>query len=103
MPLSKEKEDALRKEFHEWFQGNKTFYEAECSNWWLSKLSSALEEERERLMKGVEGKKKDMTSHHPECLATENGISYCDCRFPTYNSGFNDALSDVAKLISEGK
>ena len=54
MPLTKEKEEAIRQEFYVWFSSNKTFYQVECANWIVSKLSSLLEEERKRLSEGVE-------------------------------------------------
>lgn len=97
MSLSKQKEEELRKEWKEKCIRTRFFTDEQVNfgtpiwpnadkilDFMLSKLSSTLEEERERVMKWVED------------------IKYKDGDGPRVSS-WNAALSDVLEFISEGE
>lgn len=66
----------------------------DIADWWIDECKSLLQQERERMVKGLEGMKKwDEPDRSKSPMFT-----YKDVTRP-YNRGFNDALSSAIALI----
>lgn len=101
MNLSKQKEEELRKDWvREYHQKHNDLGipiqvgSGFVSDWWLSKLSSALEEERSRLVKGVEELEKAAQEDVYGKMYSLNSMDG--------HGGYEVALSDVEELIKSG-